>query len=458
MINEEETNENISEYKRLIDGLKTIFTEFENSNKIQEEKKIIKKKSFKKKETKLYQILNNHELYKFLLMSNHFRGKLTLLDEKQAVDEKDSYQKILDLFLEENETISNISNNESFKGDVNKYLLTQLYTAFSLLSRKVYLDGNRKDPSSEVEKSRDFLKHLNSIKFDKDSKLTNQMLEYFNHNILRIEDLYQTNDNRNNKIEINNRINNIDQSDKKNFFIEAHEIKKKIPPIDKNNVNNMNPFNAFNGFNELNNENVILNNDNKEEAVQQVDSISYEKKFRNIDLENEEYKREKSINMRKILELDEDKLKNISIGEFQELISEVYENGTLINKEIEDKITGGKGKLFSNENSDENKESKNSFSIKIANDIEMSINSDEKIIDDEEIIDDKELDFEQEEIKNDENKNSFFEKGEGFSKDFFLRNSEDEDDKINSQQMETISHNDNVSKTNQSKLKLSFSD
>ena len=457
MINEEETNENISEYKRLIDGLKSIFTEFENSNKVQEDKKIIKKKSIKKKETKLYQILNNHELYKFLLMSNYFRGKLTLLDEKQAIDEKDSYQKILDLFLEENETISNISNNKSFKGDVNKYLLTQLYTAFSLLSRKVYLDGNKKDPSSEVEKSRDFLKHLNSIKFDKESKLTNQMLQYFNHNILRIEDLYQTNDNKNNKIEINNKINNMDQSDKRSFFIEAHEIKKKIPPIDKNNVNNINPFNAFNGFNELNNENVILNNDNKEEAVQQVDSISYEKHFRNIDLENEEYKREKSINMRKILELDEDKLKNISIGEFQELISEVYENGTLVNKEIEDQITGGKGNLFSNENSEDNKESKYSFSIKIANDIEMSINSNEKIIDDEEIIDDKELDFEQEEIKNDENKNSFFEKGEGFSKDFFLRNSEDEDNKINDQQMETISHNDNISKANQSKLKLSFS-
>ena len=457
MINEEKTNENISEYKRLIDGLKSIFTEFENSNKVQEDKKIIKKKSIKKKETKLYQILNNHELYKFLLMSNYFRGKLTLLDEKQAIDEKDSYQKILDLFLEENETISNISNNKSFKGDVNKYLLTQLYTAFSLLSRKVYLDGNKKDPSSEVEKSRDFLKHLNSIKFDKDSKLTNQMLQYFNHNILRIEDLYQTNDNKNNKIEINNKINNMDQSDKRSFFIEAHEIKKKIPPLDKNNVNNINPFNPFNGFNELNNENVILNNDNKEEAVQQVDSISYEKHFRNIDLENEEYKREKSINMRKILELDEDKLKNISIGEFQELISEVYENGTLVNKEIEDKITGGKGNLFSNENSEDNKESKYSFSIKIANDIEMSINSNEKIIDDEEIIDDKELDFEQEEIKNDENKNSFFEKGEGFSKDFFLRNSEDEDNKINDQQMETISHNDNISKANQSKLKLSFS-
>ena len=37
-------------------------------------------------------------------------------------------------------------------------------------------------------------------------------------------------------------------------------------------------------------------------------------------------KREKSVNMRKILEIDEEKLKKISNEEFQELISEVYEN------------------------------------------------------------------------------------------------------------------------------------
>ena len=175
--------------------------------------------------------------------------------------------------------------------------------------------------------------------------------------------------------------------------------------------------------------NVILNNDNKEEAVQQVDSISYEKNFRNIDLENEEYKREKSVNMRKILEIDEEKLKKISNEEFQELISEVYENGELLNKEIEDKMTGGVGNLFSPENSEDKKNIQNSFSIRLGNDIEISMNSNDKIIDDEEVINDDDLDFEQEEIKNERKQNSFFEKGEDFPKEFFQHNSDDEDEK-----------------------------
>ena len=357
----------------------------------------------------------------------------------------------MDLFLEENETISNISNNKSFSGDVNKYLLTQLFTAFSLLTRRVYLNGDKMNPGSEEEKGREFLKHLNSIKFDKNSKLTNQMLEYFNNNILRIEDIYQSNETKINNTEDNNNKNNLEQYDKKTI-IEAFEIKRKAT-LDKNmNMNNFSPFDN------INNGTVILNNDNKEEAVQQVDSISYEKNYRNIDLENEEYKREKSVNMRKILELDEEKLKNISIGEFQELISEVYENGELLNKEIEDKITGGKGKLFNKENSQDKKDIQNSFSIKISN--EISMNTDEKNVDDEEVIDDRDLDFEQEEIKNDNNnKNSFFEKGEGFSKDFFPNNSEDDDDndKISKKQMETISHKENIdlSKSNQSKSSFS---
>ena len=216
----------------------------------------------------------------------------------------------------------------------------------------------------------------------------------------------------------------------------------------------------FNNFEEMNN--VILNNDNKEEAVQQVDSISYEKNFRNIDLENEEYKREKSVNMRKILEIGEEKLKKISVEEFQELISEVYENGELLNKEIEDKMTGGQGNLFSHENSSENKKNmQDSFSIRFGNDIEISMNSNDKIIDDEEIINDDDLDFEQEEIKYERNKNSFFEKGEDFSKDFFPHNSDDEEDrKIISKQLDTISHNENSysSKNKKNKSKSSFSD
>ena len=449
MISEEESNDKLREYKRLLEGIQSIFTEFENSNKVQEKEKDGKRKSFKKKDTKVYQLLNNHEFYKFLLISNYYRGKLTLLDEKQAIDENDSYQKIMDLFLEENDTIPNakLSGN-----DVNRYLLTQLYTAFSLLCRKVYLDGVNIDPSSNEEKDRNFLKHLNAIKFDKNSKLTNEMLEYFNHNILRIEDIYQSDENKNNLNESINKKDKMAQYKKKSFMIEAKEIKKK--GFDKNNINNMNNFNQFDF--DFNNGNVILNNDNKDEAVQQVDSISYEKNFRNIDFDNEEYKREKSINMRKILEISEEKLKNISIGEFQELISEVYENGT-VNKELEDKITGGKGNLFKDETHHKHRDSKSSFSIKMINDSDILLNSGEKLDNDEEVIDDRELDFEQEEIKKDHNKNSFFEKGDDFSKDFFQNNSEIEDEKNNNKQIETISHNENLSLSQINKSKSRFS-
>ena len=428
MISEEETNESIKEYKRLLEGIKSIFDEFENANKIKDNEKIDLRKTFKKRETRAYQILNYHELYKFLLISNYYRGKLTLLDEKQSTDENDSYQKIMDLFLEENDTIPHISQSS---GDVNKYLLTQLYTAFSLLERKVYIDGGNIDPSLEEEKNRNFLKHLNSIKFDKNSKITNQILEYFNHNILRIEDIYQSNESKINFEEIKRKKRSSEKYDPKSLPLEAYEIKKKYDI----NMNNLNNFNQFDNFDY--NGNVILNNDNKDEALQQVDSISYEKNYRNIDYDNEEYKRLKSVNMRKILEISDEKLKNISMGDFQELISEVYENGT-INKELEDKITGGKGGLFSHNNNSEDNKDKNSFSLKIPNDIEISINSgeDNKIVDDEEIIDDRDLDFEQEEIKNDRNRNSFFEKGDDFSKDFFQNNSEDE--KIN---------NNNISQT-----------
>ena len=419
-MNEKEIDETFKKYNDLIYGMEKFFLEFENSNRNNEKEKAAKRKILKRKNTKIYQLLNNHELFKFYLISNYHKGKLTLLDEKQAFDENDSYQKMMDLFLEENETISNISSNKSISGDSNKYLLTQLFTAFSLLTRKVYLNGDKIEPGGPEEKGRDFLKHLNSLKFDKDSKLTNQMLEYFNHNILRIEDIYQTNEDKNIYNEESNKKSKKELFDKK-IITEAKEIKKKLA-FDKNI--NLSPFNNFEEMN-----NVILNNDNKEEAVQQVDSISYEKNFRNIDLENEEYKREKSVNMRKILEIDEEKLKKISNEEYQELISEVYENGELLNKEIEDKMTGGVGNLFSPENSEDKKNIQNSFSIRLGNDIEISMNSNDKIIDDEEVINDDDLDFEQEEIKNERKQNSFFEKGEDFPKEFFQHNSDDEDEK-----------------------------
>ena len=397
---DEENNEKLKEYKKLLEGLESLFNEFQNINK-QPVKKKVEKKISAKKEVKIS--LNIHESYKELLQSEHHKGKLTLLDEKQALDENESYQKIIDLLLEENDTIPAI---ETENGDPDKYLLTQIFTTFSLLERKIYFSGDK----PLEEKKRDFLKNLNRIKFNKDSKLTPEMLSYFNNNILRIEDIFQS---KENKINVNNpdeKKLNEEKIDKKIYNIEAKEIKKQLD-LDKN-------INVFDSFND--NTNVILNDEIKDEGVQQIESISYEKKFENIDLNNEEYKKIKSTNMRKILEIENDKLKNVTNEEFQEIIKEVYSNGEITNKELENKITGGKSKLFIDENDIKITDNEN---ITFPNDIEISINPEEKM-ENEEIVDDKDIpDFDQDEIKTQQNKTSFFEK-EDFEKEFFPNLSE----------------------------------
>ena len=398
---DEDKEEKLKEYKRILEGLESLFTEFQNINK-NNTKKIIKKKIERKITIKkeINPPLEKEDLNKLLLQSDNYKGKLTLLDEKQAFDENESYQKIIDLFIEENESIPEI---ERENGDPDKYILTQLFTAFSLLERKIYLNSDK----SLEEKARNILKFLNSIKFNKDSKLTPQMLEYFNHNILKIEDIFQSNENEinSNKAEIKETKEEL--NDKKPQIIEAKEFKKKL-----DNDKIINTFDLINEYG-----NVILNDNIEDEPAQQNEKITYEKKYENIDLNNEEYKKIKSTNMRKILELDDDKLKNLTKSEFQELINEVYSTGNIINKDLENKIIRGKNQVI-DESQDEN-EVKSCNNITFINDIEISLNPEEKLENIEEIVDDKDIpDFEQEEIKNQQNRTLFFEK-EDFEKDFF---------------------------------------
>ena len=393
---DEENNEKLKEYKKLLEGLESLFVEFQNINS-QPLKRKVEKTISTKKEIKVS--LNSHELYKELVQSEHHKGKLTLLDEKQALDENESYQKIIDLFLEETDTIQSI---EMENGDPDKYLLTQIFTAFSLLERKIYLSGDK----PLEEKRRNFLKHLNMIKFNKDSKITPEILSYFNHNILRIEDIFLSKENKVNINDTKAKKNLEEKNEKKIINIEAKEIKKKI---DKDKI-----INTFDSFND-NGINIVLNDEIRDEGISQIESISYEKKYENIDLNNEEYKKIKSTNMRKILELENDKLKNITTDEFQEIIKQVYLSGNITNKELENKITGGKGKLFE----DENDIRVTNNNITFPNDIEISINPEEKMENEEEILDDKDIpDFDQDEIKAQQNKTSFFEK-EDFAKEFF---------------------------------------
>ena len=82
---------------------------------------IVLGKAIKETNTSLF----NNEIYKSLLKSNHHKGKLILLDEKQPLDENESYQKILELFLEENDPIPSL-RKEGDANFYNKYLLLLL--------------------------------------------------------------------------------------------------------------------------------------------------------------------------------------------------------------------------------------------------------------------------------------------------------------------------------------------
>lgn len=296
-----------------IEKLNSIFKDYFLSNQVmQETNKEEVKKVIKKQDSKLYQQLNNHELHKFIINSPNFKGKLTLLDENQPINEDESFQKLMDLFLEENETITEVQFTQN---DKNKYLLTQLYTAFSLLSRNIYLNNE----NDNYEKSRTFLKYLNSIKYnnDKDSKITNQILEFLNHNILKIEDF-------------NNNTNiNIKNEDQKNNN-EIVEIEAK--PIDRKQT-----FTGNNSFigNEINC-NVIFNDEKEEDGKTQVEDIFIGRTFNNYALENEMYKEKKSYNLRKILGIDTQKLKEMPKDERDKLIQDIYKNGIRNNLKIFD--------------------------------------------------------------------------------------------------------------------------
>ena len=82
MLKKEEDEEKLKEYKKLLEGLESLFIEFQNINNRTIEKKSVKKIS-SKKDTKIN--LNNNEFYKSLLESEQHSGKLTLLDDGRGL-------------------------------------------------------------------------------------------------------------------------------------------------------------------------------------------------------------------------------------------------------------------------------------------------------------------------------------------------------------------------------------
>ena len=187
MNSEDDRNEKEKKYDEYLLNWENLRKEFEQ-NKIEEEKRknILSNEKNKKKEKGQPQKMQNNLLYNFLNNSKYHTGNITLLSEKQEFDENEKYQKLVDLLYEENETVPDIQLIDREQDD---YFITQLYTTFSLLSRKVYLDLPYNEKKNE--KLRGFLQSLNNVSYDNKKILNNQTLHMINHNILRPEKYFE---------------------------------------------------------------------------------------------------------------------------------------------------------------------------------------------------------------------------------------------------------------------------
>jgi hypothetical protein len=186
MNSEEDRNEKEKKYDEYLLNWENLRKEFEESKEEEKRNSIASNKKNKKKEKGLPQQMQNSLLYNFINNSHYHNGPLTLLSHKQEFDENESFQKLVDLLYEETQTVPDIQLVDK---ETDQYFITQLYTTFSLLARKVYLDLPGKE--KENEKKREFLQSLNNVNYDKNAILNNQTLHMINHNILRPEEYFQ---------------------------------------------------------------------------------------------------------------------------------------------------------------------------------------------------------------------------------------------------------------------------
>lgn len=109
--------------------------------------------------------------------------KICLLSDFQEHDETLCCQKLMDLFLEENETIVDNGLNAN---NVDDYLILQLYTALSSQSRKLYCESENKEETRRAQLS---FCAINNVFFDKNNEIDSKTLELFNHNIITTDDI-----------------------------------------------------------------------------------------------------------------------------------------------------------------------------------------------------------------------------------------------------------------------------
>lgn len=292
---EDEQKEKFKRFDQFLDNCRNLIKEIEQTRK--KEEKV--KQSISKNTLQQSQQFQNHSLYNSLKDSDFHKLPLTLLFETQEYDDNLSYQKLMDLFIEENQTVIDLPFNNN---NVNEYLILQLYTAFSLKARKVYLDLS--EDSKENEKLRMSLITLNNIQYDKKAPLNNSILNFINHNILRVDDIYQTAEARENNFKREKQNEKVVQMEKDIPIFEGIEHSKWQLEIQTK-----------------------FDIENDDEKVIQGDSVSLKPKFKNLEEINQKIQIQKIDNIQKIIQMDDKELEGLSGEELEDALRKTYEEG-----------------------------------------------------------------------------------------------------------------------------------
>ena len=259
---------------------------------MKKKKNIEKKKKNNKKEKGQPQKMQNNLLYNFINNSTYHKGNITLLSEKQEFDENEKYQKLVDLLYEENETVPDIQLIDREQDD---YFITQLYTTFSLLSRKVYLDLPYNEKKNE--KLRGFLQSLNNVSYDNKKILNNQTLHMINHNILRPEKYFEN-------LALQN---SCDEKEREKLIIKQNELRIQREK-------------------ELKKQLQIQREKEKLLSIKlfRGDNLTIEPKYKNIKEKNELIQRDKLSKIAKIIDMNDKYLSEMSKKEFDKIFDDIY--------------------------------------------------------------------------------------------------------------------------------------
>ena len=282
---EDEQNQTEKNMNKFLQNFEILFSEFETLNNAIKSKKTKKKKKEQTKEqiikennNNYNQQIQNNQLNNFFNNQTYHKDNLILLSNKQEFNVDKSYQKLLNLLIEENDSIPDV---RFIKNNSDDYLLLQLFTSFSLMSRKIYLNNNNKN--NKINKYKSFINEINNYKFNKNSPLNNDDLNFFNANLISIEDIYPEN------------------KEKIQFEINLNkELNKEI-----NNFNNENNNNNINN----NNENININlNSLKNYKLCKGEKFFVDSKLKDIKEKNLKFMKSKKYNLLKIFDYEWDLL------------------------------------------------------------------------------------------------------------------------------------------------------